>query len=1456
MKRLVFLLAFLCTLLTKAQAAESYYFWFPTNDITTQWGAAGRVDPLVLSDDMYVWSTSNTVTLTEENNSLADYITLCVADPEYSGNFTDQTAHPGEGDNSLRPVLNSEGATDADGWQEITGHLYHLNGGNLESQLCVATGTVFNTIYLKREAGADGYKYYLKFINETWPEESYKMWVGAETSFYSIAQSNDLLFATNGDTLEQVPAWQYHFASEVTVKAGDSLSFCIVNPKYGESLYDKTSVHIPFLVNAVNENIDITDYLYIFNNGNGFAELQLTFPAGMRFTDIMLHKNSAGRYILKFIRGEEFVYWIEKNDNVEGSIYNQLGLTGYYGNELTFLTPAEVGSVDWLAAYDFGQTVNLNPAIDDRSFEISVLNVPNTTLYAPVTETVDEVVDSRLNGNNTIENLAPADFVDGIWFDLTPYLAKNGDGKLSVNLQFTESLSWRSAYTKKEWNETEGRYHYFVKFDDQPVTAALLENISLHMWHGEIAEDLDNYYPAFTYSHSDSDYAYYKMPLSKQVDISYVIQLNFWVNGWDMDMMFDARDTDCFIPVETNPYFDNSRIKVGLKIKSLWVRVNLNAESNEGKYSIYLSSTDEINTEAPAQTPVNSNNYALLLGEGPVYDALKGTQSGSIVVPFTKHNQSDNVYVINLGKKVTIPAGGESFALMVNSQMVNVNFAVNGDDEYYQGQNGGAMKSWLGSGSTFNRILLRVSGSNFENFDMWLANDAEPADYNSTRYSVPALKIWTGDNGNHGGGFFNIPEDKLSMKDGSVNYYNFSPVEGNPNLFYLDFGAEGIVLNEDGTPDIFNIMNLDGYDSAVVFQGGQAFYNNTWWCANPKLINWDTDGNITLNPIDMKINGDYFTEGDLFFGGDPNATTVSATTVYGITLFQIVGRKYNYYADTESTDGIVDGNIYYLYFNTDPSKVGTPERTCPILLNVFDKEANQVKGANGAELLTYTPAPFTDAAGTVFNSPEFKGGEAATQIMLTQSNVALQNVDANYSVDLSITPADNSFQFVDVTGTQRWLASSSDALRANRWSNYYSGSWTDDNAQEAIAIQQPGVEYYRAVLATNLDQARYQILSLVPSVDTQAFNQYKSTAQGQKNENHKDNIIYPGSDIYTEVTWTQQSDLKVTLTFTEPDGTQSIKEFTFAYSEIDSLIEQGVLTELTADDTFLEEGETRYRIDLGQWLLEPGTKVEVTTQFGDTLPVSSGSVPTHTLPDTEILDLASLPSWVLSSTEDNHTYSSDLYWNYPTNDYPRYYTLYTYDAEAYPDLDLSTQEMIDQAIADGILTVVEKEYAGNETFKESATIENATTFGNGHDGEDGSKLVTIGYAATMTYTYAYPADGPAEWTEATQLKYSEVTEGYISDTVTSDPSTSTSDFIMGSRDNNTIVGVDQIQDEPEVKVYGTTGALKIEAPAETIAEIYSLSGTVIYTGRPGVVELQSGIYVVRVAGSVWKVTVR
>ena len=247
--------------------------------------------------------------------------------------------------------------------------------------------------------------------------------------------------------------------------------------------------------------------------------------------------------------------------------------------------------------------------------------------------------------------------------------------------------------------------------------------------------------------------------------------------------------------------------------------------------------------------------------------------------------------------------------------------------------------------------------------------------------------------------------------------------------------------------NFFNIEGENGLEAATPENGGQWFYANAWWCANPNIR--DREGNLSQR---FKPG----TTGDLVIG--------QKMKVYGITLFRIVGNRWNMYSNRTGDNKYDDGNLYYVYFNTLPGR--GPELTCPILLDRFGDTAMEFDdSAEGVDMpeyffpreVFYTDRYATDAeltTGTDFNMPIVRNllakklkygglnpnGDAEYIAMLKNNARTVSRADSDEKDAEGYYPQnDYNFRFIDVTSTQYWGGDNADVLLPSKYSYYYAG---------------------------------------------------------------------------------------------------------------------------------------------------------------------------------------------------------------------------------------------------------------------------------------------------------------------------------------------------------------------------------------------------------------------------------
>lgn len=1100
-------------------------------------------------------------------------------------------------------------------------------------------------------------------------------------------------------------------------------------------------------------------------------------------------------------------------------------------------------------------------------------------------------------------------------------------------------LTIRKIFLKVQRNEAGNVIGYGLNFATGIDNIDLRKHI-LYMWHGEpedallasgspaIVELISGQMYAGFQSHlvnendnitDEENIELYEIDLGQQVEVKYVIQLclaTYNQTIWN-DFRFNARQTGVFIDAnhkDVAPYDGNSKIKAGLKFRTIFLRVDNNGTEDHGDdtYQIYLSEGTSIDMEAGEQAAYDTKDYALRIGKdgtnrGELYDALKATDTDELLIPFGQHAGNEKIHEINLGRTITTTKE-ERFDLMIDGAVSGKGATISAANAYVKLESGEIV---VPAGISYSRILLQVSGEGNDNYQIYFANGATPEDFNLSRYhKVPALKVWrNGDENdpNFSGGLFSLDNRDNNGESGTVRYYNFTPVEGNPNVFYMKFDNPVYVntmWNNRVHIDRFNIMDEDGYDVAIGQQGGQFFYANKWWGANPRMMN--DDGTFVKTPFQVPTIGD--------LGYAEGVNTKMTQAIYGITIFKIIGKKFDTYAQT-----VVNSNIYYVYFNTDPNRYDGQtlpyEMTCPIVLNVFDKDAAKITETPetynyDAENDSFAESTFfaADATGkatvttgtaeepvTVYHTnnvaPKFYGGNSL-QVMLRDSEQGGSNSSeasdrfALYYVDFNnnIYPSDCQMEFVDVTGTQKWPADfGNDALRPNKLSNYYTGRWvnTSEIATVALAdditkamgatndlhINNDGAPSYRVVLETTPDQARFMIQNPLSNLTSVPDNEYLPTTD-EANQGNSSRVIYPGSDLSWNNLHLSGKDLynKVTYTIGEQTYTTYVKVPYPSAEELEELKANPV------DESLQLDGEVVAPFELGQILLDP--------YAASTFQVEAIYVPSGTAVDlaaadpfANVTDKSVFPSGeedilteipvaemgeitadnLKRGTEGNAGYKADITWTpAEENDYPRYYSAQRQDVT--PGAENTDEVVVHSSTqnyggADGDEVRYYSEGDTELTFTEAPYMVTGATPWWTTDGD-----VTIEYEATMTYTFAYPSGKPelvGTDVTLTNADYASAKEGYTTKVDTSDAVKTTAAF----NGNTQTTGIDGVESQ-EVVIYAENRTLYI-AGTDMEAEVYAASGALIYAGSDREISLDAaGVYIVRVGAIVKKVSIR
>lgn len=908
---------------------------------------------------------------------------------------------------------------------------------------------------------------------------------------------------------------------------------------------------------------------------------------------------------------------------------------------------------------------------------------------------------------------------------------------------------------------------------------------------------------------------------------------------------FDAHQTDVLVPVTDSFWCNNSRMEANLTVKAIYLRVDYdeffeNSSSDRGDADflhVMLSSNGLIDTHLEEQRPLNSDSYSITLSDGSVYDALKRTRTGRIEVPFVRHNSAKEGYVIKLGRYITTEEA-EKFTFMVNDRPVDVKFDVNATSTSVEAAQGS--EGTIAAGLRFNQIILMVSGDRFDRYALWLADDsgARPENYDIYADNLPMMKVWGGDSSWKG-----LYDSSLtpSYSEGTVKYFAFQPVKSQndkyTNLYYLDLG-EGVKvrkadLSSPTTVDQFNIVDQDGFDISNPFQGSQFIYPGAWWCANPNLMVEGSEGR-EFQGHRFKAVPELPSRVDLAFnlpddGGDE-------TTIYGITLFKIIGRVYDIYAQQ-----VRERNLYYLYAHTSRPDAGALtrekcEKTAPILLRIKNVERAASVEDYKAKIASHPDHPVFYATSEPelykpvfsslgFNDPHFSDSNRNCVLRLTDI-VSSENDDINYEFAPSgmvLYPGNpEPFEFVDVTGTQRWSApGTDDRLRVNKWSNYYAGDFDLDHL---LNVYNPQRQYHKMVLGTNPDNVRYQVMSTDMSLMSRPRFDYSPAGE---NHDEADRFIYPVSDLSAVMIW--RNDSKIRLTLTAGDSQAKIYENIIDYGENGVPADQ----QLPDSDGFFAEGEAPFEVSIGSFVAHPATEVKALVEYiddeGKTIDHSDGSATTADLPAPAMESLSAEPvSYEYRKEIDGWDFTSDLSWSTDHgSDFPAHITVYNYDLTNQADKDSFVPAELNEshnALVDS--------YSGNGAA--TLTMQNGPDFRNSTEEGEGKILATIGYRAKATYHYALP-DGTAmlafDTTPAASVRrapgetnrYNTIADGFVDTPVSS---------------------AENLYDMPLAKaVFGITNeVLAIETPdadADAPAEYFTLQGIRISgTPEPGSIVIE------------------
>lgn len=904
---------------------------------------------------------------------------------------------------------------------------------------------------------------------------------------------------------------------------------------------------------------------------------------------------------------------------------------------------------------------------------------------------------------------------------------------------------------------------------------------------------------------------------------------------------FDAHQTDVLVPVTDSFWCNNSRMEANLTVKAIYLRVDYdeffeNNSSDRGDADflhVMLSSNGLIDTHLEEQRPLNSDSYSIALSDGSLYDALKRTRQGRITVPFVRHNSAREGYVIKLGRYITSEEA-EKFTFMVNDRPVGVKFDVSATSASVEAAQGS--EGTIAGGLRFNQIILMVSGDRFDRYALWLADDsgARPENYDIYADNLPMMKVWGGDSSWQG--LYNSPLTP-TYSEGTVKYFAFEPVKSDngkyTNLYYLDLG-EGVKvrkanLSSATTVDQFNIVDQDGFDISNPYQGSQFIYPGAWWCANPNLMVDGSEGR-EFQGHRFKAVPELPSRVDLAFnlpddGGEE-------TTIYGITLFKIIGRVYDIYARQ-----VRERNLYYLYAHTSRPDAGVStrekcEKTAPILLRIKNVERAASVDDYKAKIASHPDHPVFYATSEPelykpvfsslgFNDPHFSDSNRNCVLRLTDI-VSSENDDINYEFAPSgmvLYPGNpEPFEFVDVTGTQRWSApGTDDRLRVNKWSNYYAGDFDLDHL---LNVYNPKRQYHKMVLGTNPDNVRYQVMSTDMSLMSRPRFDYSPAGE---NHDEADRFIYPVSDLSAVMLWRNDSRIRLTLTA----GDSQIYENIIDYGESGVPADQ----QLPDSDGFFAEGEAPFEVNIGSFVVHPATEVKALVEYiddkGNTIDHSDGSATTADLPVPAMESLSAEPvSYVYQNNVRDFT--SDITWSTDHgNDFPAHITVYHYDLTNQTDKDSFVPGELNEshnALVDS--------YTGEGAAR--LTMQNGPDFRDSAEEADGKRIVTLGYRAKATYHYALPNgalmlsfDAPAAASvrraPGETNRYNTIADGFVDTPVSS---------------------TENLSEMPSAKaVFGlpldVLGLSTIDADADAPAEYFTLQGIRISgTPEPGSIVIE------------------
>lgn len=1035
----------------------------------------------------------------------------------------------------------------------------------------------------------------------------------------------------------------------------------------------------------------------------------------------------------------------------------------------------------------------------------------------------------------------------------------------------------------------------------------------------------------------------------------------------------DAHSTNTYIDaiVDSKFWCQHSRMEPGMSIQSIYFIYDKNNKFDQDKgetpFRFMFSSDGKFHYDAYEQQPLNSDNYYITLSSGKVYDALKGTRTGTIDIPFIRHHIAKEGYSINLGKEVTLTSEEiENFQFFVKDAKGAVKFgnsfnldhvfvrrdADTGSEATEEGAKGIAgTNSSIKGEVTFNKLVLLVEQNPttgaYDQYTMHLVGkDYEPYGFIDNGYERdkdnmidrktqknPKLKIWFGgdsewkdltakayvpkegeeDDSEEAEGEESTEGKIVAKPNGNVLMFDFVPemtyvdestgVAKKTNIYYLPLPG-GVTINgkHGNLSDMFNILDNEGYDISNPYQGSQVIYPNEWWCVNPS-IGYDSKEDVKKAYPSLNIQDKDIREYDGFFfpplpaklgnsvvdlswgvaSDSPNAKAIEdgafQTTIYGITMFKIMGYGYDVYAQTYK-----ERPLYYLYAETDPEKAAKGhEKTAPIVLQVNDGSELQVKVIEEQKEVLKEPKAFTPSA----NNPTFLKKDNVRYYTLGLSQVQLSgNDDLNWLLcyddngnavpvkDITFTPnGKNSISIVDVTGQQTWDAyGSDDKLTANKWSNYYS---TYDEDAEDIQIDHYGdTEYFRLVLATNPDAVRYQILSEDNKIEG-TYNVHYSRQDQEGHDAEKDLWIYPTVKLKGNFFARESKNLTIalegeTLAKLGVEASNQGGSTSFKLVKINDDNNEEDITDMVEKldqaDAFLEPGEIIFTYDLGEYFVDPTDvkTLKATVSYGDNKE-SSTDIDTDELPTASVIDVKARklddlhrPMYI----ESNETYYAQLAWKnkeHTTYDaLPRTYRieaneLYPYENNATIVEGYETIYHNGTIDGDGWFTIHPDQYfthhGGNDYEYHAAGYTDANTKLNQTD----YASVIINYIVTPTFHYALPVSKEILMkVEDMDSRYRTAPtgeKGKVPDVATfalTNPYNSEHFYEYPVEGDNELVPVEFARDS---MLTGVDNAA-VDAEFEGETEIYTLQGVRVY-GDP-----EPGIYIIRKGSKSYKAVIR